>query len=120
MNKYLVMNDNIVVEIIPEYTDIFPGVPANQRYSAEFLSRCIAVDENIQVEVGQMYNGTTGEITTPPVIEIQEPEAPPPNMMEVFDEKIRNLEIANTKLAEENTLLTGCVMDLADVVFAQA
>lgn len=54
--KYLYINQNrIVQEIIPEYVDMFPSVPVNQRYSKDFLDKCLEVSDDLEVEGGMEY-----------------------------------------------------------------
>jgi hypothetical protein len=66
--KYVYIEYDRVINIIPEWDSTFPDIPITERYSAEFLSRCIVVDESVEVESGYLYNHETG-VFTQPVIE---------------------------------------------------
>ena len=63
--KYVRLNNNVVVEIIPEFDPIFPDVPIEQRYPAEFVKKLVAVDNSVEVCVGMVYNAETGEFSEP-------------------------------------------------------
>lgn len=51
--------DYKAVELIPEFVDVFPDVPVEQRYSAEFLATCVQVDDDAEVLEGWYYDITT-------------------------------------------------------------
>lgn len=54
--KYVyINNDRIVHEVIPAFVDEFPGIPVTQRYSAEFLSHCLEVNDAVEVEQGMEF-----------------------------------------------------------------
>ena len=67
---YIYLKDNIASESIPEYIDIFPGMPIAKRYSAEFLSQCVTSVE--EIPAGYIYNPETNAFREPP----PEPEIP--------------------------------------------
>ena len=47
--KYAQIRDSIVVELIPETDENFPGIPITERFSAEFLTSCETVDDTVQI-----------------------------------------------------------------------
>lgn len=59
---------NKVEEIIPEYNTAFPGVSLAERYPREFMSGLIAVDDDVEVEVGMVYDAATNTFYKPQVI----------------------------------------------------
>ena len=63
--KYVRLNNNVVVEIIPEFDPTFPNVPITERYPAEFVKKLVAVDDSVEVRVGMVYNAETGEFSEP-------------------------------------------------------
>lgn len=68
---YIRLNDNNVVEeIIPDIDQIFPNIPINERYPADFVAELRYFDDNTEVECGMQYNGETGcfEYPTPPPV----------------------------------------------------
>jgi len=67
--KYVLLNQNTVCEVIPEENPIFPGIPIEDRYSAEFLSQCISVEDDVEVYQNWIYQD--GTFVAPP-----EPEVP--------------------------------------------
>ena len=71
MKKYCYIKDNIVITIEPEFIDIFPDIPIEERYSKEFLENCIAVDEDVEVQTGMIYEDDIFEF--PPEPELEEP-----------------------------------------------
>jgi len=64
--KYIFLTNNIVHEIIPDLDPVFPGVPIEQRYSPDFLSRCVAVEDAEEPPAGYMYDPQTGTFSAPP------------------------------------------------------
>lgn len=72
--KYVLLNQNVVREIIPEYDPIFPGVPIKQRYSNVFLQQCITIEDTVEVTSGDIYNPETQKFTSP-VIKSSEEES---------------------------------------------
>ncbi|WP_027399093.1 hypothetical protein [Anaerovorax odorimutans] len=70
--KYCYLEKNTVQEIIPEFVEIFPNIPIQERYSKEFLDKCIEVEEDISVEVGYTYedgNFKESVSATPTIVE---------------------------------------------------
>jgi hypothetical protein len=56
--KYVVIDtDSLASQIIPEYAPEFPGVPAPERYAPDFLARCVAVKDDADVLVGDIWGG---------------------------------------------------------------
>ena len=72
--KYVLLNQNVAHEIIPEYDSIFPGIHVSQRYSKDFLQQCVAVEDSTVVAPGDIYNPETHEFTTPVIEPIEEEE----------------------------------------------
>jgi hypothetical protein len=68
---YAYVVDNIVQEYIPDYVEQFPGVPAEQRYSADFLNQCKLLPEGTAVRTHWTYDPGTDEFTAPKEIEIE-------------------------------------------------
>lgn len=56
MTYYLLMNNNVLSEMIPELTDTFPGIPAVERYTLELLAQCVKRDSLEGVELGMTYD----------------------------------------------------------------
>lgn len=54
--KYIRLQNNVVCEIIPEIDAIFPEVPIEERYNAEFLANCIQVEDETP-PIGYIYEG---------------------------------------------------------------
>lgn len=74
---YAYIVNNTVQEYIPTYSEQFPGVPAEQRYSADFLSRCKLLPEDTAVRAHWTYNPDTDEFTAPKEVELEpKPEVP--------------------------------------------
>ncbi len=66
--KYILLNESVVTQIIPEEDPFFPGVPIEERYSSEFLSMCVPIKD---VEVYPNWIYENGIFVAPP-----EPEFP--------------------------------------------
>lgn len=70
--KYILLNESVVTQIIPEEDPFFPGVPIEERYSSEFLSMCVPVEDVVEVHPNLIYEN--GIFVVPP-----EPEFPEEN-----------------------------------------
>lgn len=64
--KYIYLYNNMVAEIIPEIDPIFPEFTIEQRYSPEFLKKCIKVDDTADVSVGMLYKDGKFVVVVPP------------------------------------------------------
>ena len=62
--KYVFVQNGVVGAVIPEKDPTFPGIPIRKRYSAEFLSSCVAVKDGVAVESGWLY--VDGGFVEPP------------------------------------------------------
>lgn len=71
---YILLKNNIVSEFIPDIDPVFPGVPIEERYAAEFIAQMIHVDDGTEVGEGQIYDPETGMFTIQPQPEIIAPE----------------------------------------------
>lgn len=89
--KYIRFNgSSIVQEIIPEFVVEFPGVPITERYSKEFLSQCLEVADEVNVEQNWEYHPMENifKPVPPPVIEAlpEEPTVEPAPESEATNE----------------------------------
>lgn len=64
--NYIYLVQNVVCEIIPEETTVFPGVPAEERYSKNFLSKCIPLEDASGIFLGMVYDPETGKFAELP------------------------------------------------------
>lgn len=64
--KYVYIdNSRIVTEVIPDYVPEFPDIPVTKRYSKEFLSHCLEVNDSVNVESGMEYLPLQNVFTEP-------------------------------------------------------
>lgn len=66
MNKYILLSNNVVLEILPEFVEDFPEIPIESRYPASLLSKCVVVDEAIEVQQNWVYDSETNTFSEPP------------------------------------------------------
>ena len=85
-------NRNKVEEIIPEYNSAFPRVSVSERYPKDFVSRLFAVDDDVYVEVGMVYDPATKSFYRPQAVTM-----PVYNSLE--DEKAAKITESKEKLA---------------------
>lgn len=64
--NYVYLKNDRVMEVIPDYVDVFPGVPITQRYSEEFLSSCVEVPVSVEVHPRDIYDSDTNAFSRPP------------------------------------------------------
>ena len=105
------IENNIVIEIIPEY-----ALPVEKWYGAQFAALCKEVPDN--VEPNYVYDPKTDSYQ-PPVVE--DPPAPPPTI----DERVTTLESENDLLkqqikaaSDQNDFLEDCIAEMAGIVYA--
>lgn len=58
--------DNIVREIIPDIDPIFPTIPIEERYPADFVANLMYMEDSTAVEQNLMYDDETGTFVEPP------------------------------------------------------
>lgn len=93
MNKYVYIENSVVVTIEDEYIDIFPDIHISKRFSAEFLNKCVIVDETVDVRPGMIYED--GVFKDPPepdpsdIPPIVEPGQPTPTEVDILKAQIR-------------------------------
>jgi hypothetical protein len=92
--KYAYFNNGVVEEIILENDPIFPGIAITERFSSEFLSRCIPLPDSTEVTRHWLYDLETGDFS-PPIIPEEPPEVeedPPAPGQPTLTERIATLE----------------------------
>ena len=79
----LLSEEKTVLEIIPDENPIFPGIPIEQRYAPDFVSKLVHFPDGILVEQNWIYDPGTGTFHEPPIPEsveaqtAEEQETPP-------------------------------------------
>ena len=65
--KYIeIASDGVTVKrILPEFDSTFPNIPITSRFSKGFLDTCMAVEEEMEVEEGYVYNKETNTFSKP-------------------------------------------------------
>lgn len=74
--KYIYLLNNVVAEIILEIDDNFPGFTVTQRYSPDFLKKCIKVDNATEVSIGMIYENGIFKQYIPPETDYKPPTPP--------------------------------------------
>jgi len=67
--KYVRLEDNRAVEIIPEFNPAFPEIPIEKRYTKVFIDELIKVNDEVEVLEGWVYDELTNTFS-----EYKEPE----------------------------------------------
>lgn len=108
---YVRLNDTVVVEIIPDFDMDFPGVPIEKRYSKEFISKLIHIEDNVDVRIGSTF--LNGEFILPSVV-VPTDESEENNMIVFPDESAYDIKI--NELSEEctRTIYKGTDVTLSD------
>ncbi len=57
--KYLLMDENFVKEIIFEEDPVFPGVPVQERYAPDFVSKLRSVADDVCVDPSDIWDEAT-------------------------------------------------------------
>lgn len=80
--KYIRLNaSNVVMEIILGEDPVFPGIPIEQRYHADFIAALIQTADETEVEQNWIYNPDDQTFSAPP------PPEPPPEPESVTTEE---------------------------------
>lgn len=123
--KYIYIINDTVIEIIPDFDPALPNIPISDRYSAEFLSSCIEIEDSVEVLSGYLYDAETKVFSAPVVPEPPEPPEPsePPSPPEPTE--IEQLQADNKKLKAQVTALSdnqdfyeNCIVEMATIVYA--
>ena len=111
--KYILIDEsNVVVEIIPEFVQEFPGLAVSQRYPASFVEKLFSVENDAVVELSWVYDASTGEFHE------QRPPEKEPIPAEMIGDEIRELQAQLKAAIETNTFLEDCLVEMAGVVYA--
>ena len=131
--KYVYVSEDFSIgSIIPDEDPIFPGIPVEQRYSAEFLKQCIAVEDSVAeaIEAGSKYDPESGMfyVPEPPSVEENPDQPVDPDAGEThktYAEKLASLEAENKRLTskldatiQSNQMLEDCLVEMAEIVYA--
>ena len=107
--KYIRLNaDNVVMEIIPDVNPIFPGIPIEQRYTAEFITTLVPVEDETEVEQNWVYDPETQTFDEPPTPEPGPDPEPEPEPVEVA----RAAKVAGISAACSAAIDAGTSVDL--------
>ena len=63
---YILLEENKVREIIPDIDPIFPGIPIEERYTAEFVASLLHVEDGTEVRQNWIYDPETETFSVPP------------------------------------------------------
>lgn len=98
MKYYILLNNNIVGEVIPEINPTFPGVPIVDRYSPEFIAQLMEWPE--AVKPGLFYDKLTNTFIDPPETDVTEfnPDATPAEIRKYIYATRRVVEWEDSKL----------------------
>lgn len=99
MYLYINPETHILMEILPEEDEQFPGIFITERYSQEYLDQCI-IRTPTQIEeqgiaIGMQYDTETDSWSTPPTPEPEPtptPEPEPEPSDPTYNERLQALE----------------------------
>lgn len=130
MYLYINPETQILMEILPEEDEQFPGIPITERYSQEYLNQCI-IRTPTQIEeqgivVGMQYDKEKDSWSVPPMPEPEpEPGPEPEPEQPTWAERIEALERENKTLqaqlkasTQSSQMLEDCLVEMAGVVYA--
>lgn len=75
---YVYLNDSRAQELIPDIDPAFPDIPIEERYTPDFVEKCVHVPDDTAVPYGWMYDEETGTFHEPK-------PAPPPESQYTAD-----------------------------------
>lgn len=126
--QYVVLDSRgRALEILLQEDPLFPNVPLEERYSTEFLSRCLQVPASVDIILGNVWDSESGKFIAPPEPPTPEPsdepdpELPPsPTMRERLEAvEAENAKLKNTVAAtiQSNAFLEECIVEMAQVSY---
>lgn len=62
---YILLDNNRVKEIIPDINPVFPNVPIQERYPAQFVDKLVYASDSLIIEQGYIYNSELGVFLAP-------------------------------------------------------
>lgn len=104
---YIKLKNNVVTGLIQEDDLLFPGIPIDKRYSAEFLAECIALDDATGIRTGMLYDPDTQTFSEPAPLE------PEPTPVPDLD-TLRAAKLDELSDACNAAIVAGCDVTLAD------
>nr|DAH87268.1 MAG TPA: hypothetical protein [Caudoviricetes sp.] len=131
--KHVYVNEDFSVgSIVPDEDPIFPGIPVEQRYNADFLKQCITVEDSVAnaIKAGSKYDPESGTFYVPKPPNVDEnPDQPiDPGAGEgqkTYAEKLAALETENKQLTakldasiKSGQMLEDCLVEMAEIVYA--
>lgn len=132
--QYIYITDDFSVGAILAGEDpTFPDVPIEERFSADFLTKCVQVSDNVVVESHMKYNPESGTFYVPappppPSVE-EKPDQPidpgAGETQKTYAEKLSALEAENKQLSSKleasiksSQMLEDCLVEMAGIVYA--
>ena len=110
---YIYLHENAVQECIPEFNEVFPGIPIEKRYSQDLLKKCVQWNE--EVPQGWLYDKETNTFNAPP--EPPEPEYAEPEPFEPIPvEELPNIAELLKKIEEKTSDLQTAFNIIAEGV----
>lgn len=132
--QYIYINDDFSVGAILCGEDpAFPGVPIEERFSADFLAKCVQVGDDTVIENGMKYDpeSRTFYVPKPPAPpSVDEKPDQPVNpdageTQKTYAEKLTTLETENKQLTSKleasiksSQMLEDCLVEMAEIVYA--
>ena len=83
--KYILLEENTVKEIIPGEDPVFPGIPIDQRFPADFVDQLIPTDDETEVDQHWVYDEETGTFSPPPPYEPEPTPEPEPGPIQTAE-----------------------------------
>ena len=100
---YILLENNVVKERIPDMNPDLPGVPLEQRYPKAFVESLIYVEGDLEVPEGYIYDAETGAFHEPPeqkaepTLKLTEPE---PTQLDIIEAQITYTAMMTDTLLE--------------------
>lgn len=109
---YVKLENDTVVEIIPDEDPSFPGVPIEKRYDQNFISKLIHIDNEVDVRLGSTF--IAGQFINPPVIDPDTGEVDDSNHVVFPDESAYDIKIKELSDECTRTIYNGTDVMLSD------
>ena len=84
MMYYVYTVNGIAREIINDYDPVFPGIPIDKRYNRSFVDKCIPVNDDCAVSIGDEYDPITNTFSTPLRTKVESLESILTSLLDIY------------------------------------
>ena len=89
--QYVLLNNNVVSEVIPEINPKFPDIPISERYTVDFIAKLKPISDEIEVGQNYVYDSESETFIAPEKYEPVETTMKIADLMAVYQEGVESI-----------------------------